>query len=196
LTPFLLVVSFALYALYGTSMGLHYGMIPALVSGAKMPALYLISLAVCLPPFYVLNCSVGPKLPFGFCLRVLLLAVSANALALASYAPVSYFFTLTGTKEDYYFLVAMHVGVLALAGLASVMEITLIFRAAATAGGISFRPTLLVLWGLLYAFVGTQLSWALRPWIGSPHVEYVWLRPREGTFFEAIADLLAAVTGT
>ena len=187
---FLILSVAAMYAVYGVSMGLFRGFYPAAVSGVKLPFLYLFALAICLPPLYVTNCLVGPRLEVRQVLRLLLMAVSANAAALASYAPFSFFFTLTTSRDGYGFLVLMHVLVFALAGAASIVEIALIFRATAQKVNLRLRPAFLLGWGILYAFVGTQMSWVLRPWIGTWSAPYTPLRPIEGSFIEAVYHLV------
>ncbi len=182
-----------LYALYGASMGLFRGTYPAIVSGLKLPFMYMLTLALCLPPLYVMNCLMGPRLTVTQCLRLLLLATSANAAALASYAPFSYFFTLTTSREGYGFLVLMHVAVFAASGIVSFVVISLIFRATANELQKKLRLLFLLSWGLLYGFVGTQTSWVLRPWIGSWNVDYAPLRPVSGSFVESVWNLVSGI---
>jgi hypothetical protein len=178
-----------LYALYGLSMGLFRGGPAAVVSGLKLPFLYIFSLIICFLPLYVLNCLLGPKLRFRQCLRLLLIAISANAAALASYAPFSLFFTLTTSRNGYVFLVLMHVAVFGISGVLSILVIRTVFRATAAMIGRKLRFTFVIAWGVLYAFVGTQMSWILRPWIGSWDVPYAPFRPIEGSFIEALWDI-------
>ena len=42
------------------------------------------------------------------------------------------------------------------------------------------------LWIVVFALVGSQMGWVLRPFIGSPGQEFTWLRPRDSNFFEAV----------
>ncbi|MBU2667602.1 hypothetical protein KOI35_29220 [Actinoplanes bogorensis] len=53
--------------------------------------------------------------------------------------------------------------------------------------------TLLYIWILLFGFVGTQLAWTLRPFFGSPNMEFSLYRDINGNFyaeiFRTIADL-------
>ncbi len=42
-------------------------------------------------------------------------------------------------------------------------------------------------WIVAFGLVGMQMSWVLRPFIGSPQCEFAWFRSRQGSFFEAIA---------
>lgn len=189
-TRFLALLTCALYGIYGTSMGLFLGIGPSLVSGLKLPFLYGFSLIVCYFSLYHLNALIGPRLTRRQTMQLLLFALSANAVALASYAPFSYFFTLTSSREAYQFLVLMHVVVFGAAGIISVIEVALIFRATARLRNVPLRPQFVLAWAVLYAFVGTQMAWVLRPWIGARDVEYQIIRPIEGSFIEAVWRLL------
>lgn len=42
------------------------------------------------------------------------------------------------------------------------------------------------IWVLIYGLVGAQTGWLLRPFIGSPHLEFSWFRHREGNFFQSV----------
>ena len=33
-------------------------------------------------------------------------------------------------------------------------------------------------WMIVFGLVGAQMSWILRPFIGSPDMEFAWFRPR------------------
>ncbi|MDK2971228.1 MAG: hypothetical protein PWP23_983 [Candidatus Sumerlaeota bacterium] len=186
-----------LYCIYGVSMGSYRGIYPALISGLKLPFLYLFSLLVCFPPLYVLNGLLGPRLSPRQCMRLLVLAMSANAAALASYALFSLFFGLTTShaQDGYSFLVLMHVGVFATSGCLSLTVIGMIFRATARELGRRLHPAFLAGWGILYGVVGAQTAWLLRPWIGTWDIPYQPLRPIEGSFFESVWMLLADKLG-
>ena len=42
------------------------------------------------------------------------------------------------------------------------------------------------IWMLVFGFVGAQMAWVLRPFLGTPHHLFTWFRPRESSFFEAV----------
>ncbi len=182
---FLASAVFVLYCVYGLSMGLFRGCFPSIVSGIKLPLLYLASLAICFPAFYALNGTAGPRLRLDQCIRLLLLAMSGNAVALASYTPISLFFALTTSKTGYLFISLMHVAVFAVSGAVSVAVIALVFRSAARLTG-GCGGAMALIWGVLYAFVGTELAWVLRPWIGWWDEAYTPFRPLERSFVEAV----------
>jgi hypothetical protein len=54
------------------------------------------------------------------------------------------------------------------------------------------RHTRLVfrLWIFLFALVGAQMGWVLRPFIGSPDMPFTWFRDRHSNFFGAVLRTL------
>ncbi len=46
--------------------------------------------------------------------------------------------------------------------------------------------TVFRLWVVVFALVGAQMAWVLRPFVGSPNSPFTWLRPRESNFFQAV----------
>jgi hypothetical protein len=42
------------------------------------------------------------------------------------------------------------------------------------------------IWVIVFALVGAQMGWVLRPFIGSPNREVTFFRPRESNFFQAV----------
>jgi hypothetical protein len=41
-------------------------------------------------------------------------------------------------------------------------------------------------WVVIFALVGAQMSWVLRPFVGDPSRPFEWFRARESNFFEAV----------
>jgi hypothetical protein len=50
-------------------------------------------------------------------------------------------------------------------------------------------------WLVIYALVGAQMGWILRPFIGSPNMPFQFLRHREGNFFQAVVNQLSNLVG-
>lgn len=46
-------------------------------------------------------------------------------------------------------------------------------------------------WTTVFALVGAQMSWVLRPFIGNPNMPFEWFRTRESNFFIAVSQALA-----
>ena len=50
-------------------------------------------------------------------------------------------------------------------------------------------------WVIVFAFVGAQMGWILRPFIGDPRLPFAWFRPRQFNFFEAFWTTLRHLFG-
>jgi hypothetical protein len=184
----------AMYALYGGSMGAFLGAGPAVVASVKLPLLFLLTGAVAFPPFYAVNAFFGPKLPARSCAALLLLAASAVAAPLASFAPVSYFFTLTTSRtahSGYPFLVTLHLVILVIASAIGLTALGFILRAVGRARGLALNGNVLAAAGALFGLAGLQMGWALRPWVGNPAAPYQPIRPLSGNFIEALWHFFA-----
>jgi hypothetical protein len=176
-------------------------------SMVKMPALFLLTLAVTFPSLYVFNALVGSRLAFLSILRLLMAAVAINLAVLASFGPIVAFFSLTTTS--YAFMVLLNVLVFTISGLLGLAflvqtlhRLTLIDSQASPsdtatepAGAIDRIPgsvlarnvkTVFVVWIVVFGLVGAQMSWVLRPFIGNPDQPFAWFRGRESNFFEAV----------
>ena len=53
--------------------------------------------------------------------------------------------------------------------------------------------TVFQIWVLLFALVGAQMGWVLRPFVGNPTVPFAWFRPRESNFFQAVYQAFASL---
>ncbi|MCA9260662.1 MAG: hypothetical protein KDA61_15725, partial [Planctomycetales bacterium] len=57
--------------------------------------------------------------------------------------------------------------------------------------------TVFRIWIFLFALVGAQLGWVLRPFIGSPDSPFEWFRTRQSNFFADVLQALGAlITGS
>ncbi len=52
--------------------------------------------------------------------------------------------------------------------------------------GRTAAHTTFQVWVVIYALVGAQMGWILRPFIGSPNLPFVWFRGRESNIFAAV----------
>lgn len=51
------------------------------------------------------------------------------------------------------------------------------------------------IWMIVFALVGGQMSWILRPFIGRPDRPFTWFRDKESNFFEALWHILIGMLG-
>lgn len=184
----LLISSSCFFAIYGGIIGAFHSPLQVVASAIKLPALYLITLLVCLPTLYILNVLFGSKQSVGQHFTFLLTAVSVIAILLCGFAPVTLFFLIT--VNDYNFFLLLNVAIFTITGVLGVSFLYQVMKPVAeddTAQGIKVRTTILRFWLGLYGFVGSQLGWTLRPFFGSPG-QFELFRPREGNFFSAVLN--------
>jgi hypothetical protein len=175
--------------LYGAAMGTFGGLRPAqmLFSAIKVPLLLLVSGALSVPSLFVLYSLWGLRDDFAPVLRGLVASQVAQAAVLLSLAP----FTLLwyASSSSYPAAVACNGAMFAIATVATQGIIRRHCRAL-----IKRDPRhrqMLVLWFVLYAFIGIQMGWMLRPFIGDPTRPTTFLRPDSLTnAYEGIIRLL------
>jgi hypothetical protein len=51
------------------------------------------------------------------------------------------------------------------------------------------------IWVIIYALVGAQMAWLLRPFIGHPASGFAWFRHREGNFFSSLLEHIQKLIG-
>jgi len=151
----------------------------------KVPLLFVLTLIVTFPSLYVFSALAQSRLTFQMTLRLLLAAIAVNMALLASFGPVTGFFTLS--TESYPFMIVLNVAFFTVAGLVGLtfLRKTLagVFEGGASGGQNVFR-----VWLVIYAVVGAQMGWILRPFIGDPHRPFELFRERQGNFFVAVWD--------
>ena len=180
----LLGIVLSLSALYGLVMGASSGIpggVPQMLSSAvKVPLLYMLTLVVCYPVLYVINVIMGSRLGFLETLTLILLAIALNAILLASCAPIVLFFTITGSNYD--FLKLLHVLILGFSGMWAMVGLWRGLVGMCETSDLYPKRAIRILqmWILVFAFVGTQMAWSLRPFVGSPDLEFQLLRVRAG----------------
>lgn len=159
----------------------------------KVPLLIFATSAVCMPGFFVLNTVLGLQTDFAAALRAIATAQAALTLALASLGPLTCVFYLSGISHDgalllnaLFFLVATLAGHAVMrrgyAGLTSHQE-----------RGARHR-VMLWAWTVLYAFVGMQMGWLLRPFVGDPALPVAFLR--DAPFTNAYVAILHLFLGS
>ena len=94
----------------------------------------------------------------------------------------------------------LNVGIFSLSGIVGVVFLTQGMRIVSAGGkeGASARRNVVRLWILIYAFVGSQMAWTLRPFIGAPSMQFELFRQLGGNFygniFASIGEILGFVT--
>jgi len=148
-----LLVLIALCGLYGAVAGAYSGPAQALAAAIKLPLLFLGTLAICFPGFYIVQVLLGSRLRLPQVLALVLGALSLSAVVLAAIVPVSAFFLFTGA--NYYFLTLLHVLIVLGAGLIGMVVLHEGLAFACEQRGVYPRKamTIMRVWAVLFAFV-------------------------------------------
>lgn len=191
----LLISSSILFAIYGAVIGSFAGPLQALSSAAKLPALYLITLIICLPTLYFFNIIFGSKLTLSQHFVVLLGAAAIISILLFSFAPVTLFFL--ATIDNYQFFKLLNVIIFGITGFLGINFLYHGLQALShqDSAGQATRTQILQSWLILYAFVGSQLGWTLRPFFGAPGEPFKLFRDMQGNFYLNVIESVLEVLG-
>ena len=189
----LLICSSAFFAIYGIIIGASSSPLQAIFSAIKLPALYLLTLIICFPTLYFFNVMFGSKQTFKQYLTLLMAAMAEISVLQLGFAPVALFFMLS--TNDYQFFKILNVGIFGLTGVLGVKFFYegMKFMTEVDSDGAKTRLGIVKLWLILYAFVGTQLGWVLRPFFGAPGTPFQIFREQDSNFylnvFKSIGEL-------
>ena len=191
----LLITSAAFLALYGAVMGSSHSALQALSSAVKLPLLFLATLAVCAPTLYFLNVLYGSPQTLTQSITLILTAIAVTAVLLIAFAPIVLFFLLS--TAQYQFFKLLNVAVFALSGILGVSFLSQGMRllTAESHEGEAARRRLMRIWILIYAFVGSQMAWTLRPFVGAPTMGFELFRQLGGNFYTNIFASLGEILG-
>jgi hypothetical protein len=175
-----------LCGLYGAAAGAYSGPAQSLSAAIKLPVLFLGTLVICFPGFFVIQVLVGSRLRLAQVLALVMAALALSSIVLAAVVPVTVFFLLTGA--NYYFLELLHVVIVLGAGLVGMIALHEGLAFACEKRGVYPRHamTIMRVWAVLFAFVGVQMAWNLRPFEGDRGQPFKVFRHYEGNFYTAI----------
>lgn len=180
--------------LYGALMGSYQLDEPARLlqvaySSIKAPLLLGVTTLLCLPGFFVLNTVLGLRDDFRDAVQAILAGQAGLAIALASLGPFTRFWYFT--TEDYRAALLFNALMFTIATIAGQLVMLRYYRVLVRR---SRRHLLtLALWMVLYAFVGIQMGWILRPFVGSPGMPVSFFR--EQAFTNAYVVIVELVVG-
>ena len=188
----LLVSSSIFFAIYGAIIGASHSPAQALSAAIKLPAFYLLTLLICFPTLYFFNVLFGSRSTIAQHFVVLLTAVSVISVLLFSLAPVTLFFMITASKS-YQFFKLLNVLIFGITGFFGVKFLYegMQLLSEQDEVGKGTRTSILKSWLILYAFVGMQLGWFLRPFFGAPGTDFELFRAVQGNFY---LDIVAAIS--
>lgn len=181
-------------ALYGAMMGTFEvdGAPRALQMGfsaVKVPLLFLVTFLLSLPTYFVLMTLLGLRDDLHEALRSLLATQACAAIVLASMSPFTVLWYLS--SRHYNQAVLFNGVVFALASLAGQKFLARFYRP--LIGKDARHRSMLRAWLVIYAFVGIQMGWVLRPFVGDPERPTAFFREEAwGNAYEAVFEHVRA----
>ncbi len=180
--------------LYGAAMGWWRDPMQALYVGIKFPLIILLTTL----GNALLNAMLAPLLGLNISLRQSLLAVlmsfAITAAILGAFAPLMGFLVWNAppmtpdvkSTTAYALIKLLHVIVIAFAGIAGNVRLFQLLNQ--LAGNRSVAKRVLLAWLTVNLFLGSQLTWIARPFIGAPQLPVAFLRQDalRGNFYENV----------
>jgi hypothetical protein len=169
---------------YGAVMGTFGGFAgdhpwQALYSTVKVPILIAVSFVLCLPFFFILNALLGLAEDFRQAIAALLQTQAVVTIALVSLAPYTAVWYCSTTRYEPALL--FNAGIFAIASFSGQAILQKLYRPLILRN--ARHRIMLRLWIVLYAFVGIQMGWVLRPFVGDPRHPVRFFR--DGAFSNA-----------
>jgi hypothetical protein len=179
---------------YGAAMGWWRDPQQAFYVALKFPLIILLTtlgnalLNAMLAPLLGLN------IPFRQSFSAIVMSYTVTAMILGAFSPLIFFLVENAPAMSakavsytaYNFILLTHVAVIALAGTTGNLRLLQLLTRLAPNATIARR--VLCAWLAGNLFLGSQLSWILRPFIGAPSLPVQFIRPDsfQGNFYETI----------
>ena len=172
--------------LYGVVMGSYHSFLQSLVSGIKVTFLFLITILICFPSFFVIQQVLGSRMTFRQMINIILSGFVLTSAIAISFSPIIILFQVTG--GNYHFLQLLHVAIFIFSGIFGMRLMIEALKYACDKKDIypQVGVTVFRIWIIILAFVGIQLAWNLRPFLSDKNEEFKLFRRYEGNFYTAI----------
>lgn len=181
-------------ALYGCAMGSFGGARPLqiLYSAVKVPILLMVTFAISLPSYFVISSLMGLRSDFAASTRAIVTTQAGLSAVLCSLAP----FTLVWyvSIENYQSAITFNLAMFASSSLAAQHLLRSNYRPLIEANP---RHRLMMwVWLTIYGFVGIQMAWVLRPFIGHPGTRTTFFRDEAwGNAYTELVRMFSGLLG-
>jgi len=190
-----IVVILAGAGLYGASVGLWRSPLQAGYNAIKFPLIVLLTMFANALINGMFAPLLGLDLRFRQSLMAVLMSFTIAAAILGSFSPVVLFMVwntppLGSAPADaagaHSFLLVSQVALVAFAGVAGNLRLWQLLRQLGGSNAVAFK--VMLAWLAINLFLGSQISWMLRPFVGSPHlpVEFIRSDALAGSFYETL----------
>ena len=182
---------------YGAVMGSFWGdegprLLQMAFSALKVPLLVGATFALSVPAFFVVSTLIGLRDDFAESIRALMATQAVLAILLASFAP----FTLLwyASTRDYSGALLFNTAMFALASLLAQRVLARLFQPLVARD--PRHRVMMRVWLVAFAFVGIQMGWVLRPFVGNPTEPTTFFREEAwGNAYEMMASHVRRTLG-
>jgi hypothetical protein len=188
--------------LYGGAMGYWRAPRQALFVAIKLPLIILLTTLGNALLNAMLAPLLGLKLSFRQSSVAILMSFVMAAAILGAFSPLVLFMVwnapplsanTAAANLTYSFILLMHVSIIALAGIMANLRLLQLLREVSGSAAVARR--VIIAWLMGNLFLGSQISWILRPFIGAPELPVQFLRQAafHGNFYETVFHSLMKV---
>lgn len=172
--------------IYGVVMGSYHSVLQSVVAGAKVIVLFLCTLIICFPSFFVIQQVLGSKMNLNQMIIIVLSGLVLTSAIALSFSPIVIFFQITG--GNYHFLQLLHVVIFLFSGIFGMRLMVDALKFACDKKSVypQIGVSVFRIWIIILAFVGIQFAWNLRPFLSDKNEEFKLFRKYEGNFYTAI----------
>lgn len=177
--------------LYGATMGWWRGPEQALFVAIKFPLIMLLVTAGNALLNGLLAPLLGLNIRFYQSFSAIVMSFTVTSAILGAFSPIIAFLVwnapgMASAGPTYNVMLLAHVAVIALAGTTGNVRLLQLLLSLSSHRAAALR--VLGAWLTGNLFLGSQLAWILRPFIGSPGLPVEFLRPNafQGNFYEAV----------
>ena len=181
---------------YGLIMGSYNSWMQAVSSGAKLMSLLFLTLIICFPSFYIVQLVLGSKVKIKQLAVMMLSGFLMTTTIMLAFAPIVLLFQLSG--DNYNFLKFLHVGVFVFSGFFGMRAVLDALKNSFADHGVYPQIGLGIfrVWVIIFAFVGVQLAWNLRPFVGYKDMPYeLFRKDTQGNFYSSMIKSLGEMMG-
>ncbi len=183
-------------ASYGFVTGLSHSPQQALSTAVKMPILFVVTIFFCLPAFYFFSLVLGTRLGLAQVTAVVLAGIGVTSFLLLGLSPVTLFFVITSSNYPFFkLLAAAFVAISGCIGMYLLWRGMMALDSRPGDSSARLRQPLLFLWFALYAFMGSQMTWRLSPFVGDPSQPFVLIQPSRDNFYVDVLKAFIDLTG-
>jgi hypothetical protein len=186
--------------LYGAAVGWWRSPLQAGYNAVKFPLIVLLTTLANALINGMLAPLLGLDLRFRQSLLAVLMSFTIAATILGSFSPVVLFIVwntpplgtdVAAAAGAHSFLLVSQVALITVAGVAGNLRLWQLLRQAGGSNAVALK--VMLAWLASNLFLGSQISWLLRPFVGAPHLPVEFLRDDAlaGSFYEILLSAAA-----